>query len=65
MIAEMNLHAASLVHEALRAIRVSTRNKLKSFTDKRPSKSAWWKFISIFWFEHEAEPVPVEEDHSA
>ena len=40
MIADMNLHAASLVHEALRAIRVGTRNKLNGFTDKRPSKSA-------------------------
>jgi hypothetical protein len=51
MMLMMNLHGASLVHEALRTIGVSTRNKLYGLTNKRPSKSALWKLISVFWFE--------------
>ena len=47
----IGLHAASFVHEALRAIGVSTRNKLYGLADERPSESAGRKLISVFGFE--------------
>jgi len=61
----VNLHGASLVHEALRAVGVSTRNKIYGFTNKRPSKSALWKLISMFWFELKTKLVFVVKDQSA
>ena len=35
-----DLHSATFVHEGLRAVRVSTSDKLNGFTKKRPSKRA-------------------------